>query len=130
MSASTAWTEALEDELRQAMLAADVAALDRLLDEQLLFVGPDGRVFRKAEDLEAHRRGLWRFVRLDVLERAVERGEGLVATATLAELGGVTADGASFGGRFRYARSWRLGADGQWRVAAGAVVPVAASASR
>jgi ketosteroid isomerase-like protein len=116
--------EECEDDLRRAMLAADVDALDRLLDDQLLFVGPDGTVFRKPDDLAAHRRGAWRFTRLDVIERAIEAGETIAVTATLAELAGTTAGGGSFGGRVRYSRTWRRGGDGAWRVVGGAVVPV------
>ena len=45
---------ALESELRAAQLGADVSALDRLIADGLLFIGPDGSVGTKAQDLEAH----------------------------------------------------------------------------
>jgi hypothetical protein len=44
----------LEARLRAAQLAADVVALDALIAEDLLFVGPDGRLATKSQDLEAH----------------------------------------------------------------------------
>ncbi len=51
----------LEGRLRAAQLAADVAALDALIAEDLLFVGPDGRLATKSQDLEAHATGVVRF---------------------------------------------------------------------
>src|SRR5688572_10337240 len=47
----------LEAEIRAAQLAADVAVLDRLIAEDLLFTGPDGQLGTKAQDLAAHGSG-------------------------------------------------------------------------
>jgi len=44
----------LEARLRAAQLQADVAALDALLAETLLFTGPDGTLGTKQQDLAAH----------------------------------------------------------------------------
>jgi Domain of unknown function (DUF4440) len=44
----------LEARIRAAQLGADVAALDALIDEDLLFTGPDGTLGTKAQDLAAH----------------------------------------------------------------------------
>jgi hypothetical protein len=52
---------ALEAELRAAQLNADVAALDRLISEDLLFTGPDGALATKADELAAYRKGVVRF---------------------------------------------------------------------
>ena len=38
----------LEERLRLAMLASNVSELDDLIDDELLFVGPDGHVYSKA----------------------------------------------------------------------------------
>ena len=43
-----------EAALVEAQLTGDVAALDRLLDEELYFTGLGGRVYSKADDLAAH----------------------------------------------------------------------------
>jgi hypothetical protein len=45
---------AAERRLQKAQLAGDVEALDTLLDDRLLAVGPDGSTFTKADDLEIH----------------------------------------------------------------------------
>ena len=52
---------ALEAQLRDAQLTADVAVLDVLIADELLFTGPDGRLGTKAQDLDAHASGLVRF---------------------------------------------------------------------
>src|SRR5579872_4424622 len=43
---------ALEERLWAAQLAADVATLDELIADDLLFAGPTGELATKAEDLE------------------------------------------------------------------------------
>ena len=53
----------LEERLRQAMLKSDVAELDALIDDRLLFIGPDGAVFSKKDDLDLHRSGAERIHR-------------------------------------------------------------------
>ena len=53
-------TEALraaERRLQAAQLASDVPALTELLDDSLLFTGPDGGLYTKEDDLNAHRSG-------------------------------------------------------------------------
>ncbi len=53
-----------EADLRAAQLAGDVAALDRLLDDGLVFTGLDGAVVGKADDLALHRSGRLRITRV------------------------------------------------------------------
>lgn len=78
---------ALETRLRAAQLAADVAELDALIDEDLLFVGPDGRLASKAQDLAAHSSGAVRF-REHVPETLHVRrlGSGVAVTSLRARL--------------------------------------------
>jgi len=58
MAAST--TAGKRASVRKA-LTADVMALDTLIAEDLLFVGPDGRLATKSQDLDAHASGVVRF---------------------------------------------------------------------
>ena len=44
-----------EHRLQAAQLAADVTALDQLLDDRLIFTHPDGRCYSKQDDLRVHR---------------------------------------------------------------------------
>lgn len=110
---------ASEDALRRAQLAGDVAALERLVDDALLFTGPDGAVYGKADDLDAHRQGWVRITRLEPSEEQVrEAGDWAIVSVRMDMAG--SWKGAPFAGPFRYTRVWRRTGDG-WRVVAGHV---------
>ncbi|WP_315385997.1 nuclear transport factor 2 family protein [uncultured Stenotrophomonas sp.] len=111
-----------EEALRLAMLTSDLEALDSLIADDLIFVGPSGEVFHKQDDLALHRSGRqrltlaeWESVKITV------QGHSAV-TAVAAQLSG-TFDGAAFSGRFRYCRFWTK-TDAGWRVLGGSVVAV------
>lgn len=106
-----------EHALRAAMLANDVAALTELLDDDLVFTGPDGQVLSKEDDLSAHRETLLRLDRLDIHEMQTHRIGEMILTTTKAALAGHFGSMA-FDGVFAYTRLWRQ-SDGRWRIAAG-----------
>jgi ketosteroid isomerase-like protein len=110
---------ASEAALRRAQLASDVAALDRLLDDALMFTGPDGAVYGKADDLDAHREGWIRITRLEPSEERIQRLGTIAVVSVRMEMAG-TFKGEAFAGPFRYTRVWREGPDG-WRIVAGHV---------
>ncbi|MGZ8470669.1 MAG: GNAT family N-acetyltransferase [Gemmatirosa sp.] len=114
---------ALEDALRTAQLAADVAALDRLIDDDLLFTGPDGRLATKAEDLAAHRDGVVRFTAHEPQELRVRRVGEHVALVALRTRLAVEVGGRPFAGTYRYTRVWER-RDGRWRIVGGHVSEV------
>jgi ketosteroid isomerase-like protein len=113
---------ACEAALRQAQLASDVRELDRLVDDALIFVGPNGAVYGKEDDLEAHRRGLIRITRLEPSEERILWFGDIAVVSVRMEMSG-TFEGAPFGGPFRYTRVWRARAEG-WRIVAGHVSAV------
>jgi ketosteroid isomerase-like protein len=114
---------ALEAELREAQLSADVGALDRLIDEDLLFTGPDGQLASKAEDLAAHRSGLVRMSSHDVEEMRIRWiGDDVAVVALRTRLAGEFA-GQPFAGTWRYTRVWARTAN-RWRIVAGHVSQV------
>lgn len=114
---------ALEARLRAAQLEADVGALDRLIADELLFTGPDGRLGTKAQDLEAHRSGLVRFRAHEPEELRIRRvGEDVAIVALRARLA-VEVAGRLVEGRYRYTRVWGR-EHGAWRVAGGHVSEV------
>ncbi len=114
---------ALEARLRAAQLAADVAELDRLIADELLFTGPDGQLGTKAQDLAAHASGVVRFRAHEPEELRVRRvGDDVAVTALRARLT-VEVMGEPSAGTWRYTRVWaREG--GTWRVVGGHVAAV------
>lgn len=116
---------AAEDELRRAQLAADVIAMEALLDDEVELVDETGVTSTKGEEIEAFRSG-----RVRLREFAVERqrvrvlGE-LGTTDVVAQVAG-TRGGAPFRARLRFQRTWRLSDD--WSVVAAHVSLVKRSA--
>ena len=115
----------LETRLRNAQLAADAAALDTLIADDLLFVGPDGRLATKREDLEAHASGVVRFREHVPEELRVRRiGSNVAVTSLRARLAVEVAKEVTRGA-YVYTRVWAREGSAQWRVVAGQVSPIA-----
>lgn len=114
----------LEARLRDAQLAADVAALDALLADALLFTGPDGQLGTKAQDLAAHGSGAVRFRAHEPEELRVRRvGDDVAVSALRAHLA-VEVGGTLIRGTYRYTRVWAREGGGSWRVVGGHVSEV------
>jgi ketosteroid isomerase-like protein len=112
----------LEAEIRCAQLSADVAELDRLIADELLFTGPDGQLGTKAQDLDLHRSGVVRMLEHTPIELRVRRiGNDAAITALLTRLV-VEVNGALMRGAYRYTRVWAR-ERGAWRVVGGHVAP-------
>ena len=115
---------ASERALRAAQLTGDVTEIERLLDDSLIFTGPDGAIYGKQDDLDAHRRGLVHITRLDPSEEHMQRYGSVAVVSVRMEMSG-TFHGAPFAGPFRYTRVWREQPEG-WRIIAGHVSAVLA----
>jgi len=118
---------ALETRLRAAQLDADVAALDLLIAEELLFTGPDGQLGTKAQDLAAHGSGVVRFRAHEPEELRIRRVGADVAVVALRARLAVEVGGALVRGTYRYTRVWAREAGGPWRVVGGHVSEVPAT---
>ena len=116
---------AREAELRAAQLAADVAALDRLIADELLFAGPDGQLGTKVQDLEAHGSGVVRFRAHEPEELRVRRVGAGVAIASLRARLTVEVGGQTVQGTYRYTRVWAREDGRTWRVVGGQVSEIA-----
>ena len=114
----------LEARLREAQLTADVAALDALIAQDLLFAGPDGRLATKGEDLEAHASGAVRFREHVPEELRIRRVGSDVAVTSLRARLVVQVMGALRRGTFRYTRVWARETNAGWRVVGGHVSPL------
>lgn len=117
---------ALEEEIRAAQLKADVAALDRLISDNLLFTGPGGEIGTKADDLAAYESGAVRFITHEPEELRIRRVGSDVAITALRTRLSVAVGGNVVSGTYRYTRIWvREDAKG-WQVAGGQVSQVPA----
>ena len=115
---------ALEARLRAAQLAADIAELDALIADELLFAGPDGALATKAQDLEAHRSGAVRFRYHEPQDLRVRAVGAEVAVASLEVRLGVEVHGNLVEGTYRYTRVWARERGAPWRVVAGQVAAI------
>ncbi|MGB8700450.1 MAG: nuclear transport factor 2 family protein [Thermosynechococcaceae cyanobacterium] len=109
-----------EARLYAAMLASDVAELDLLIADDLLFAGPTGELATKSMDLELHRTGgtqFHEFVPKDLEIRVWSEQFALVSAKIF--LSG-TYLGNDFAGDYRYMRVWRNGENG-WQIVGGSV---------
>lgn len=116
-----------EERLRDAMLAGDVDALTVLLNEELAFVGPDGNVWSKTDDLDSHRTGRLRLSDLTLSERTYRRMGNVVVVIARTRLEGEF-EGAPIAGDYRYTRIWRRFGDetsDDWQIVAGHCSPIA-----
>ncbi len=112
----------LEERLRTAMLTSNVPELDALIDDRLRFMGPDGGLYGKVDDLELYRSGTQRITRIDVEDLLIERHGPTAVAVVLADLAG-TLGGQAFEGRFRYLRTWVRGGP-DWKIVSGSVCGV------
>lgn len=109
-----------ESRLYAAMLASDVAELDALIADDLLFAGPTGELATKAMDLELHRTGGTQFHEFVPKELTMRIwSENFVLASAKIFLRG-TYLGNAFAGDYRYMRVWRKGENG-WQIAGGSV---------
>jgi ketosteroid isomerase-like protein len=111
-----------ERALQAAQRASDVDALDRLLHDDLLAVGPDGSLVGKAEDLAAHRADAFRIDELEEEDlRVLVHGADLAVTFVVVRIRGAIGD-EEVGGLMRYTRTWTRDG-GAWRVLAAHISP-------
>lgn len=107
-----------EEELRRAMLASDVAALDKLLAPELVFTSHLGQILGKQDDLAAHESGLVKVTKLELSDQRVLVCGDTAVVAVRAHLTGSYA-GTPSEGDFRFTRVWSLSDQGEWQVVAG-----------
>ncbi len=114
-----------EAELRQAQLTGDVAALDCLLDDVLLFTSFDGTIASKSDDLSMHRSGRLQIIKMDPTDRHVLH-LGTTSVVSVLMNAGAIIDGIPVTANMRYTRVWHKRPDG-WRLVAGHMSTVPAT---
>ena len=115
---------ACEADLRLAQLSGDVAMLDRLLDDVLVFTSFEGKLASKSDDLELHRSGRLRITRMDPGDRHVLH-LGTTSVVSVLMHAEAIVDGSPVTANMRYTRVWHKRPEG-WRLVAGhmSAVPV------
>jgi hypothetical protein len=109
-----------EHELLTAQKKHDIAALDKLIHDDLLFLAPNGEVYTKQMDLEAHRSGNMTIEMLEPRTRTIQLYDSIAVVVLEVATKGSIAD-QPIEGTFRYIRVWKLTA-GQLRIVAGSFV--------
>lgn len=111
---------AVEEQLRQAMKSSDVALLDQLLHDDLLFVLPSGQVITKQMDLQTHQSGNLILQEITSSIDSIKHiEENVIVTLTSKLKGQMLAQ--TFEANFRYLRVWKM-FNGQFKVIAGSGV--------
>ncbi len=109
---------AAEQRLQAAQLRSDVARLDALVDERLVFTGPDGRLYGKQDDLDVHATGRQVMSKVEQQDlRVIVAGE-VGVTCFYGRLEG-SLDGEPFAAQLRYTRTWLYDDDRGWQLLAG-----------
>ncbi|PSB04889.1 nuclear transport factor 2 family protein [Merismopedia glauca] len=112
-----------EERLRLAMLASDVAELDELISDNLIFTTHLGQVFSKQEDLELHGSGEVDFQKIEPSEQVVSVGNGFAVVSVRIRIAG-TYCGTPIDDDLRYTRVWHLEENNAWRIFAGHISSV------
>lgn len=108
---------AAERRLQAAQLASDVETLTELLDDDVIFTGPDGNLYSKEDDLTGHRSGHQVLNRVEELELRVLVTGSTGVTWFLGSLQGAIG-GEPFAARMRYTRTWVHDARAGWKIVA------------
>lgn len=112
----------LEEKLRLAMISSDVEMLDKLISDELIFIGPDGSVATKQMDLELHRSGLQKITKLSPSEQKILTFDNCAAVSVKMQIEGTYA-GSNISGSYQYIRTWFHHND-CWQIISGAVVKI------
>ena len=115
---------AAERALHAAQLAGDVEELDRLLDDRLIAIGPDGARHTKKDDLAGYRSGSSVITKLSEEDVEVLVAGSAGATFFTATITG-TFGGEPMSARLCYMRTWVHDDATGWRILAAhiAVLP-------
>jgi ketosteroid isomerase-like protein len=106
----------VEEQLRQAMLASDVSALDKLLAPKIIITSHLGELLSKQDDLAAHASGLIKIHELTPSEQHIKvHGEVAIASVRMKISGDY--DSSPANGDFRFTRVWARTPD-SWHIIA------------
>ena len=112
-----------EEILRNAMINSDVALLDELLSDDMLFVGPDGSAVTKDVDISAHKSKIQKMTSIVQSEQKIKKyDEETYTVAVKCEVKG-TFDDIKIDGNYSYLRVWKKENE-KFRIIAGSVFKI------
>lgn len=109
---------ALEERLRQAMLDSDVAVLDELIADELLFTNHLGAIITKPQDLANFESRALQLTELVPSEKRIQIHPEFAVVSVLMHLSG-SFQGTPIDANIRYTRVWAMSADGTMLIVAG-----------
>ncbi|MEM9766838.1 MAG: nuclear transport factor 2 family protein [Cyanobacteria bacterium P01_D01_bin.71] len=113
-----------ETTLRDAMLSSDVAVLDRLIADDLLFTNHLGQIMTKQADLDAHRQGLIAIDNIDLTDQQMRiMGEVAVVSVQAHIVGKFAGEPTDI--RLRFTRIWQKASPNQCQIVAAQATAVA-----
>lgn len=114
-----------EERLLQAFREKDTVTLDKLIDDNLIFNGPDGTVINKEMDMATYRAADTLIEKMDCLDRQVQAFGDTAIVSTVVYLKATFMSGKyNVDGKARFFRTWKR-TDGQWKIIGGASVVIA-----
>ena len=105
----------MEEQVRQAQIAGDVAVLDRLLSDDFVGISMGGQVNTKAQELDRLRSHRVVFRRIELDEVKIKLLGQVAVVTSRAKVEG-TSNGQSLAGTYRYTRVYLHGQGDTWRI--------------
>jgi ketosteroid isomerase-like protein len=107
--------EELEQQWRQAQLADDIPAMDKLLSEDFLGITSSGQVVTKAQQLDRMKTRSLMITKLEMSDLKIKLIGQIAVVTSLANIEG-TNDGKPLVGSFRYTRVYQKLPSGTWKI--------------
>jgi ketosteroid isomerase-like protein len=107
--------EQLESQWKQAMLADDVTAMDKLLSEDYLGVTAGGDLVTKSQQLDRMRTRKVSVTKLDTTEIKFKLIGQIGIVTSLAQIE-AESDGRTITGQYRYTRIYQRLPNGSWKI--------------
>ncbi|SHF94046.1 nuclear transport factor 2 family protein [Dysgonomonas macrotermitis] len=109
-----------EETLLEAMRTADLATLDKLISDDLIFNVPDGSMITKQMDLDAYKSGNMVLETMDCVDREIQVSGDTAVVSTQVFMKGYFMQ-QPMEGRTRFFRTWKK-VDGNWQIIGGASI--------
>ncbi len=107
--------EGMEEQWRQAQIAGDVSAMDRLLSDDYVGISMNGEVNNKAQQLDRLRTRSVLVSSIDISDVKVKLLGPVAIVTSLASVAG-TNQGQPLNGMYRYTRVYQHLPNGSWKI--------------